>query len=159
MSWRPRDTTGCAKSYSSSLRTSSRRGTSMSTPSAIEPAISTAIQTPGLSRDAVISLSEGKNEPDWLRESRLAGWQAFEELPLPRWTKGIAQWWTTDVSELDLSKLEPYAPANRSRENAASLAGLSGEAAEEGSLLVQINSETAYLHVPETVKAQGVIFC
>ena len=50
------------------------------------------------------------NEPQWLRQSRLEGWQAFETLPTPRWTKGIAQWWTTDVSELDLDKMQAYVP-------------------------------------------------
>ena len=36
---------------------------------------------------------------------------------------------------------------------------LGGDDEEEGSLLVQVNSETAFLRVPDAVKAQGVIFC
>jgi Fe-S cluster assembly protein SufD len=112
----------------------------------------------GLTREAVIALSEQFNEPDWLRESRLQAWDAFETLPTPRWTKGIAQWWTTDVSELDLNKLRAYVPADKSRESARSIATVTDDTEEEGSLLVQINSETAYIDVPGDLLAQGVIF-
>ena len=128
----------------------------MTTPSAIQPADLTG--TTGLTREAVVALSETRDEPQWLRESRLEGWQAFETLPVPRWTKGIAQWWTTDVSAINLDEFQPYVPANRSAEEAMSFANLGGERAEEGSLLVQVNSEVAYLYVPEDVRAQGVIF-
>ncbi|MDQ5823536.1 MAG: Fe-S cluster assembly protein SufD [Chloroflexota bacterium] len=130
----------------------------MTTPSVLQPAGMLSEQS-GLTREAVLALSEARNEPQWLRESRLEGWQAFETLPTPRWTKGIAQWWTTDVSDIRLDAFRPYVPANRTGEEARSLANLGGETAEEGSLLVQVNSEVAYLYVPEEVKAQGVIFC
>jgi Fe-S cluster assembly protein SufD len=112
----------------------------------------------GLSREAVLALSGRRDEPEWLRESRLEGWQAFETLPTPRWTKGIAQWWATDVSDIRLDQFQPYVPAHRTGEEARGLVSLTGENAEEGSLLVQVNSEVAYLYVPEEVKAQGVIF-
>jgi Fe-S cluster assembly protein SufD len=130
----------------------------MATPSAVEPRAEALSEGGGLTRESVITLSEQRGEPGWLRESRLEGWRAFEELPLPRWTKGIAQWWTTDVSEIDLSRMKAYAPANRSAEEARGLVALADQAEEAGSLLVQINSEVAYLRLPDSVKAQGVIF-
>ena len=99
------------------------------------------------------------NEPQWLRQSRLEGWQAFETLPTPRWTKGIAQWWTTDVSVLDLDKMRAYVPSNLSASQAEAEVNLGGDDEATGSLLVQVNSETAFLRVPDDVKAQGVIFC
>lgn len=129
----------------------------MTTPSVIEQPIGTL--QPGLSREAVLELSERLNEPRWLRESRIEAWQAFEDLPLPRWTKGIAQWWTTDVSAIDLSRMRPYVPSSRSADEARQMVALADETEEAGSLLVQINSEVAYLQVPEGVKEQGVIFC
>jgi len=129
----------------------------MTTPSLVEPRVSDAIEA-GLTREGVLALSERLDEPEWLRESRLEGWRAFEEMPLPRWTKGIAQWWTTDVSALDLTALSAYVPANRTGEEARAIVSLEGESEQEGCLLVQINSEVAYLQVPESVKAQGVIF-
>ncbi|HEX8222141.1 MAG TPA: Fe-S cluster assembly protein SufD [Chloroflexia bacterium] len=130
----------------------------MTTPSVVRPSDLVAAR-PGLSMEAVVALSEARNEPQWLRESRLEGWQAFETLPTPRWTKGIAQWWTTDVSDISLDEFQPYVPSNRTAEEARNLANLGGESTEEGSLLVQVNSEVAYLYVPEDVKAQGVVFC
>ncbi len=128
----------------------------MGTPSAVE---TRALNEGGLTKEAVLALSDRLNEPEWLREQRLEGWNAFETLPLPRWTKGIAQWWTTDVSELDLNTLKAYVGAETSGQESEEGMALGGESDEAGSLLVQINSETAYLHVPDDVKAQGVIFC
>jgi Fe-S cluster assembly protein SufD len=143
----------------------------MTTPSAIEPRSGADLTSAGLTRDGVLALSERLGEPGWLQRSRLEGWDAFEQLPVPRWTKGIAQWWTTDVSEIDLGKLQAFVPANLTAEQARNTVSRSytgeadletGEVAEitepEGSLLVQVNSEAAYLSVPEAVKAQGVIF-
>jgi len=128
----------------------------MATPSAVEPR---ALTEGGLTAEAVTALSDHMNEPQWLRQSRLEGWQAFETLPTPRWTKGIAQWWTTDVSVLDLDKLRAYVPSNLSASQAEAEVNLGGDDEAAGSLLVQVNSETAFLRVPDDVKAQGVIFC
>ena len=91
----------------------------MATSSAIE----SPNAAPSLNRETLIALSEGKREPDWLRESRIEGWTAFQELPHPRWTKGIAQWWTTDVSSLNLSEIRPFVPATKSAEEAKSRIG------------------------------------
>src|SRR5262245_484819 len=119
------------------------RTMTMTTPSTIE---SQAIMpATGLTRESVVGLSEQFGEPGWLRESRLQAWDAFEMLPTPRWTKGIAQWWTTDVSELDLNKLRAYVPADKSHESARSIASVTDDSKEEGSLLVQINPETGYI--------------
>ena len=133
----------------------------MTTPSLVDsPRAEIAAQqeAQGLTREAVLARSERNNEPAWLRDSRLAGWQAFEELPVPRWTKGIAQWWTTDVSALDLGRMLPHVESNRTPQEARSMVSLSDEGDEAGGLLVQIDSETAYLDLPENVMAQGVIF-
>src|SRR6478672_1391346 len=117
----------------------------MTTPSTVAPRSTQTSVAPGLNRGAVVALSERKGEPAWLRESRLEGWAAFEDLPLPRWTKGIAQWWSTDVSELDLSEVKPFVPANNSADGAKSLAALADDTENAGGLLVQVNSEVAYL--------------
>jgi len=132
----------------------------MTTPSLVDsPRPGIALQgQQGLTRDAVLAISERNGEPDWLRESRLAGWQAFEEMPVPRWTKGIAQWWTTDVSALDLGQMLPYVESSRTAQEAKNMVSLSDESEDAGGLLVQIDSETTYLDLPDNVKAQGVIF-
>src|SRR5918911_4022497 len=123
-SWRPRATTGCAPTWACLRRKTARaraRGTAMTMSSAIETGSVEAVTTPGLHREAVVALSESKGEPQWLRESRLEGWAAFEDLPLPRWTKGIAQWWTTDVSELNLSEIKPFVRASKTPEEARAM--------------------------------------
>ena len=117
-----------------------------------------AIATLGLDREAVLALSERNNEPEWLLNSRLEGLKAFEELPEPRWTKGIAQWWTTDVSDIDLSALKPLAGSTRTDSKTESLAMLGGEEENAGGLLVQVNSETVFYNIPDALKAQGVVF-
>jgi Fe-S cluster assembly protein SufD len=130
----------------------------MTMSSAIETGSVDAVTTPGLDREAVVALSESKGEPPWLRESRLEGWAAFEDLPLPRWTKGIAQWWTTDVSELNLSEIKPFVRASKSPEEARAMVALAGSKDESaGGLLVQVNSEVVYVQVPDSLKAQGVV--
>lgn len=132
----------------------------MATPSTThtDPRAIEAVTPTGLDRDTVVRLSELKGEPAWLRESRLAGWEAFEDLPLPRWTKGIAQWWTTDVSEIRLGDLKPYVAAGKSDDETAGLVALAGETENAGGLIVQINSEVAYRQVPDSLAAQGVVF-
>lgn len=131
----------------------------MTTPSVVEPRIEDLSGTTGLTHEAVVAMSDARDEPAWLRESRLEGWRAFETMPVPRWTKGIAQWWTTDVSDIKLDELKPFVPAGRSGQDAGGRANLGGASGEEGSLLVQVNSEVAHLYVSDAMKAQGVIFC
>jgi Fe-S cluster assembly protein SufD len=130
----------------------------MTTPSAIDTGSIDASTTPGLNREAVLALSESRGEPQWLRESRLEGWTAFEDLPLPNWTKGIAQWWSTDVSELNLAEIKPFVKASKSPEEAKAMVALAGEDENAGGLLVQVNSEVVYVQVPDSLKAQGVVF-
>ena len=130
----------------------------MTTPSTVELQGKGDVASSGLTREAVVALSEHNNEPEWLRQARLEGWAAFEDLPLPRWTKGIAQWWSTDVSELNLSEMKAYVPAGRSAQEAKSLATLADETENAGGLMVQVNSQVAYMQVPEVLKQQGVVF-
>ena len=54
-------------------------------------------------------LSALKGEPSWMRERRLAAWEAFERLPLP--TVHDEEWRRTNISSLDLNALVPYTPA------------------------------------------------
>src|SRR5215467_13900018 len=53
-----------------------------------------------VSRSLVEQLSAASGEPAWLRERRLAAWEAFVRLPPPSATD--EEWRRTDVSALDL---------------------------------------------------------
>jgi Fe-S cluster assembly protein SufD len=60
---------------------------------------------PALSREAVLSLSERRGEPGWLRERRLEAWRLYEAMPLPD-AKAEA-WRRTDISGLRLEDIAP----------------------------------------------------
>lgn len=55
----------------------------------------------GLNRDAVISISKYKNEPEWMLKIRLHAFELFERLPMPEWGP--------DLSDLDLNKITFFA--------------------------------------------------
>jgi Fe-S cluster assembly protein SufD len=103
----------------------------------------------GLTRAAVEQLSAAKNEPEWLRASRLRAWQIFEVLPMPGRTD--EEWRRTDLSKLNLEDLVPYSEAS----------GPSVESPlriEGGSLLTQQNSVTVDRCLQDDLARQGVIF-
>jgi Fe-S cluster assembly protein SufD len=58
-----------------------------------------------LSRDLVADASAAAGEPEWLRQKRLAAWEAFVRLPPPSPTD--EEWRRTDLSGLDLDALRP----------------------------------------------------
>ena len=62
----------------------------------------------GFSRDAVVALSEMKNEPTWLRDARLQAWDTYESLPMPARTD--EEWRRTDFRALKLGNLHPFSP-------------------------------------------------
>src|SRR5258708_6868601 len=45
----------------------------------------------GLSRELVESISEYKNEPQWMREFRLKALEHYESRPMPMWGANLAQ--------------------------------------------------------------------
>ncbi|MGI8826684.1 MAG: Fe-S cluster assembly protein SufD [Chloroflexota bacterium] len=111
-----------------------------------------AVQTlPGLTRETVEQLSRSRDEPAWLLERRLHGWNVFEALPMPG--KKDEDWRYTDVSKLDLARLAPFASASRERVDSP----LRLDASSSG-LLTHQNSETLDLFLPAHVAEQGVIF-
>ena len=68
----------------------------------------TLTQETGFSRDAVVALSELKNEPTWLRDARLQAWDTYESLPMPARTD--EEWRRTDFRALKFGHLHPFQP-------------------------------------------------
>src|SRR4051794_41333939 len=64
-----------------------------------------------ISREAVAALSAHLDEPAWLREQRLAAWERYEALPMPKMNRGIGDWWKVDISDVHLETLAPFVPA------------------------------------------------
>lgn len=110
-----------------------------------------------LSLAAVEKLSASKGEPEWLREKRRQGWELFERLPTPDWTRGIRGWWVSNLNELNFDALKPYAPAGSQAYNFDLGNEQYGEGKPSG-ILIQHNSETVKVELSEEAKAAGVWF-
>jgi Fe-S cluster assembly protein SufD len=110
---------------------------------------------------AVEDVSALKEEPQWMRERRLAAWRRYEELPGP--TGQEEEWRRTDLSLLRMDDALPYA--------ASPLAGqpppewprsLRSLALDDGGLagsLVQHESETIRDVLDGELASRGVIWC
>ena len=120
----------------------------------------TTIQT-GFSREAVEELSRRKQEPDWVRQARLAAWNTYERLPMPKRTD--EEWRRTDLRGLKLDRLVPFAGLDAER--VPELDGLLTE--QDGSLsagrhagvVVQRDAATLFAEIDPNAAEQGVIYC
>src|SRR5690242_10661180 len=74
----------------------------MSAPNLTAPVAAAPVSANG--QAATISLAavefEAAGEPAWLRDHRLAAFATYESLPMPKWSRGIGSWWTTDISAI-----------------------------------------------------------
>lgn len=109
----------------------------------------------GFSREAVEALSHWKQEPDWVREARLAAWDIYESLPMPKRTD--EEWRRTDIRTLKLDVLKPFAEPNGSP--TTNLAALGGEDVANAGAVIQQDATVADVTVSPDLAAQGVIFC
>ncbi|MBV8251468.1 MAG: Fe-S cluster assembly protein SufB [Chitinophaga sp.] len=67
------------------------------------------IAPPGLNEDIIRFISAKKNEPEWLLEWRLKGFQAFKKLKFPNWQH-------FELPELDLQSLSYYAAPKKKKQ-------------------------------------------
>jgi len=115
------------------------------------------LQAPTLSRAAVESLSQSRNEPAWLVETRLAAWDHYESLPMP--SLKSEEWRRTDYTKIDWASAGVIATAHGlgfetiPAENRAPLVG-----DEQGGLLAFVDGEIVQYEINSALKAQGVIF-
>jgi Fe-S cluster assembly protein SufD len=105
----------------------------------------------GMNLDSVERLSASKDEPEWMREKRVAAWEVFESLPMP--TRRDEEWRRTDISRLKLHDLVPFVEAS----GAAVESPLQFDA-ESGGLLTHQNSVTVGRSLDDRLAKQGVIF-
>jgi Fe-S cluster assembly protein SufD len=115
----------------------------------------------GFSREAVDDLSARKGEPDWVREARLAAWETYERLPMPKRTD--EEWRRTDLRGLKLDRLTPFAAAG---ERVGSLDGLLASVqdttvsneSERAGVVVQRDASTVFAEIDDDLAAQGVVY-
>ncbi len=105
-------------------------------------------------RDAVLELSRRYDEPAWMREFRLAAWDAFERLPWPVATD--EKWRRTDPAAFRLEGIRPFADAPPGALPAGLQQVLQAWDAPAG-LLVQRNSQSVRA-VLDRQAGRGMIF-
>ncbi|NMO95531.1 Fe-S cluster assembly protein SufD [Paenibacillus lemnae] len=99
------------------------------------------------------SVSEGRQEPAWVTESRLASLELAGRLELPKLEKQRIDRWNIQ-SFGEYKKSQELSSFEDLPERAAQLV----EGSREGGLLIQRNSSTVYSKISEELAAQGVIF-
>lgn len=114
----------------------------------------------GFSKHAIESLSQLKNEPDWVRARRLEAWHLYEETPLPAANDEL--WRRTSLKDLKLDGVVSFAPTNVETLNITSLPEKFQQIANDanaGGVLVQHNSTGAHARLNDALQKRGVIFC
>ncbi len=117
---------------------------------------SAAPEAPLFARADVEALSEANNEPLWLRESRLVGWELYEETPMPR---DQEEWRRTDYRSIhwdETSRLVEPGSAALDVVPTAMLEPLIGEA--QGGTLVFVDGKLVRSEVSPDLAKQGIVF-
>jgi Fe-S cluster assembly protein SufD len=122
--------------------------------------VSTKLNAPALTHADVEALSAARNEPQWLRESRLAAWELYTDMPMP--SLKADEWRRTDYTKIK------WEEASTLTHNANSSAGLSAIPQQhrdpligdrQGGLIAAVDGHTIHSELSDEIKAQGVIFC
>lgn len=112
---------------------------------------------PPLSRENVEALSARYDEPEWLREARLAAWDLYDSLPMP--TTNDEPWRRTDYRHIDWDSAGVLVESNGgSYEDipAANRQPLLGD--EQGGLIAFVDDVIVQHEVNPALSEQGVIF-
>jgi Fe-S cluster assembly protein SufD len=116
--------------------------------------------TKGFSREAVEELSHRRGEPDWLRAQRIAAWETYEQIPMPKRTD--EEWRRTDIRLLPIDEVAPFAELDgRVGDRGALAASVQSQlqaAGDVSGVVVQRDSATIYQEVDSSLVEQGVIF-
>ena len=111
----------------------------------------------GFSKNAIDTLSQLKNEPDWVRARRLEAWHLYEETPMPASNDEL--WRRTSLKDLNLNNTVAFAPVETL--NLTSLPAKFQQIANDanaGGVLVQYNSTGTYARLADDLRKKGVIF-
>ena len=118
---------------------------------------------PGLTEEIVVKLSKDKNDPEWMRDFRLAALKIYNEMPVPNWGP--------DISGLHIEHIATYVRPNTKMKNnweevpediKETFEKLGIPEAERTSLAgvgAQYDSELVYHNIRDEVAKQGVVYC
>lgn len=112
---------------------------------------------PPLSRADVEALSARYNEPDWLRQARLAAWEVYEALPMP--TTQDEPWRRTDYRHINWDSAGILLSPNGGRFDdipADNRRPLLGDT--QGGMLAFVDDKPVHAELSDELARQGVIF-
>jgi Fe-S cluster assembly protein SufD len=115
------------------------------------------LKTRRITREAVERLSARYGEPGWLLKRRLEAWRLFEDAP--EIDPLSEEWKRIDTSALTLEGLSPFAQHEAIERAAAlpvTLRSLWDEREELAGRIVQLDSETVYQQLDESLAKRGV---
>jgi Fe-S cluster assembly protein SufD len=111
---------------------------------------------PILSRALVEELSAASGEPAWLRERRLAAWEAFVRLPLP--SADDEEWRRTDISALDLDAFGVLPYSVQEGRPPAPLLALIADSDQAGGVRLVVNGTQVTSRLANELAQRGLIF-
>ncbi len=112
---------------------------------------------PVYTMEDVTALSESNNEPQWLRESRLAAWELYEDMPMP--TTNDEAWRRTDYRHVHWDEVGQFISPNGATFEAVPAYNrepLIGE--HQGGLLAFVDGKVVHYELPEELARQDIIF-
>ncbi len=115
------------------------------------------LAAPDYTIEDVRALSERNDEPLWLRESRLAAWELYEDLPMP--TTSDEAWRRTDYRHIHWDEVRNLVTPNGATFEAVPAYNrepLIGE--HQGGLLAFVDGKVVHYELPEEIAQQGIIF-
>lgn len=116
----------------------------------------------GLSRELVLSISESKGEPEWMREQRLRALEQFEQMPIPTWGAEISEINWEEMHYYLRSVERPYQNWEQVPDPVRKVFDAIGVPQAEQKYLAgvggQYDSEVIYHSLQETLAKKGVVF-
>jgi len=113
-----------------------------------------------IARERVDGLTVSNAEPKWLKESRLAAWEAYLQTPMP--TARDDEWRKTEIDAIDLSKFIAVGPiknsAKNENKNALYLSCLKAVVKNSGVFDEDYVRQTQTCTIDKELAAKGVIF-
>ncbi len=117
---------------------------------------SDAVEQPRYTRADVEALSNEMNDPQWLREARLAAWEIYENTPMPHLEE---EWRRTNYRSIRWQEADVRVVPNGATQEVVpqkNLEPLTGD--QQGGLLVIVDGKVVHQEVADALTEQGVIF-
>ncbi|MBL8166199.1 MAG: Fe-S cluster assembly protein SufD [Anaerolineae bacterium] len=113
--------------------------------------------TPSYTIEDVKALSAARGEPQWLRESRLAAWEVYEDLPMP--SLSDEDWRRTDYRHIRWEEADKLVTPNGATLDTVPVnrrEPLIGE--QQGGLLVFVDGKIVHYEIAQELVDAGIIF-